>query len=62
MTATLTPTLETVMPDRAILRTTADAVSCKPLTCWYCSTDASEPFMLGNRRFCCRACAMDYAE
>jgi len=59
MTATLT--FETVIADRAILRT-AGVTDGGPLTCWYCGSDASEPFQLGSKRFCCRACATDYAE
>jgi hypothetical protein len=54
-------TAETVIRDREITGK-AGAVCCDPLKCWYCGADAPEPFMLGSKRFCCRACAADYAE
>ena len=53
-------TADTVNRDRAILGKPA-AVCCQTV-CWFCGTDASEPFWLGRRPFCCRACAEDWAE
>jgi hypothetical protein len=41
---------------------TADRASPAPSECWYCGADAPEPFRMGGRAFCCRACAADYGE
>jgi len=55
-------TAESVKRDGEILGK-AGGVCCAPLLrCWYCGSDAPDPFWLGRRPFCCRACAADYAE
>ena len=51
---------ETVQLDRAILDKRA-AVCCQTV-CWFCGSDAPEPYWLGTRPFCCRACAEGWAE
>ena len=53
-------TADAVHRDEAILGKPA-AVCCHPV-CWICGTEAPEPFRLGKRPFCCRACAEDWAE
>ena len=55
-------TADTVQLDREILGQ-RDAVCCAPLlSCWYCGNAAPDPFWLGKRPFCCRACAEGWAE
>jgi hypothetical protein len=62
-------TAETVKRDREFLGKT-DGVCCAPsavpsaapLECWFCGADASDPFWLGKRPFCCRGCAAGWAE
>lgn len=53
-------TADTIKRDRVILRKPA-AVCCQTV-CWFCGTDAPDPFWLGKRPFCCRVCAAEWAE
>jgi len=52
-------TAETVGCDRAMLHKPG-AVCCGEV-CWFCGTTVAEPFWLGRRPFCCRACAAEWA-
>ena len=56
-------TAETVKVEREILGKPG-AACCEPVAvCWFCGADASvDPLWLLGRRFCCRACAEDWAE
>ncbi len=52
-------TADTVKRDRKLLANAA-AVCCRT-ACWFCGTEAPEPYWLGKRPFCCKACAGDWA-
>ena len=53
-------TVETVQRDRVQLQ--QPAAVCCDVACWLCGSVTVEPFWLGRRPFCCRACAGEWAE
>ena len=53
-------TAGTVKRDRTVLG--KPTAVCCVTACWFCGTDAPEPYWLGKRPFCCKACAEDWAE
>jgi hypothetical protein len=55
-------TAATVTRDRESEGTAGRACTGPPAECWYCGADVPEPFRMGGREFCCRACAADYGE
>lgn len=55
-------TAETVKRDRQTLEDGGAVCCAPPLECWFCGADARQPYCVGYRAFCCRACAGDWAE